>query len=62
MNLEGSMLCEISQTETNTITYMWESKTISINKTQIWSTNKWLPVGRGKVEGQDRNEGLKSAR
>ena len=56
------MLCEIRQTETNTITYMWESKTISINKTQIWSTNKWLPVGRGKVEGQDRNEGLKSAR
>ena len=47
------------------IIYMWNLKLKQANEynkietdSQIDRTNQWLPVGRGKGEGQDRSKGL----
>ena len=69
MDLEGTMLSEISQTEKDK--YCMLSFTCGIKKlkqisdynkkerdSQIQRTNQWLPVGTG--EGQDRGWEIKS--
>ena len=66
MNLKGIMLSEISQQKTNSIyiplicgiytTSKYKKKTAD---SQIQRTNQWLPVRRGKGEGQYRGTGLR---
>ena len=54
VNLEGIMLTEISQTKTNTLFYHLDVDYKKIKQqdrnrlTDIWRTNEWIPVGRGK--------------
>ena len=68
MDLEGSTLSEISQTEKDKYSMLSlirrilkqtsEYNTKETNS-QIQRTNEWLPVGRGKSKGQDRGRGLR---
>ena len=67
-DLEGVVLSEMSQTETNAVRYhiyrikKKYHKLVNITKKrqthQFKRTNWWLPVGRGKREWQYRGRGL----
>ena len=66
MDMEGIMLSEISWRATNTVYYHLYVKSKKYNKLVNITkkkqthrrTNWWLPVERGKEDGQDRGKGL----